>query len=119
LEKNKENENVWYTVSGAIIFALTSLMISYEIVTGIYIAISILSLGLASIILLLMAKIVESEKNQQSDRKSEFIKLVVKLFPIVIIYQLYLLDYIFIAGLFSTFSVISISISLAKIMGTK
>lgn len=119
MEKNKESENIWYAVSGAMIYALASLMISYEIVAGLYISIFLLSLGLTSIILLLMSRIIELEKNQQSDKKIEFIRLVAKLVPIVVIYQLYLLDYIFIAGIFSTFSMISISTSLAKIMGKK
>lgn len=118
LEKNKETEFT-PVIFGAIIYAILSLMISYNIVYAVYIAIFLLSLGLVSLILLVMARIVETSRNQKNDIRDEFVKLIAKCIPIVLIYQLYLLDYVFIAGIFSTFSVINICISLAKMIGTK
>lgn len=123
MEKNKKIENqadnVWYAAASAILYTSISLMISYNITIGTYVAISLLSLGLFTMVLLFMSKTIVVSNNQTIDIKTEFIKLVTKFFPILVIYQLYLLDYIFIAGMFATFSIFSVSTSLAKMMGKK
>jgi hypothetical protein len=123
LEENKkienQTENVWYAAASAIIYTSISLMISYNITAGTYIAISLLSLGLFTMVLLFMSKTIVVSNNQTIDIKTEFIRLVTKFFPILVIYQLYLLDYVFFAGMFAMFSILSISTSLAKMMGKK
>ena len=118
-EVEKQAENIWYAAASAMIYTSISLMISYNITVGTYIAISLLSLGLFTMILLFMSKTIVVSNNQNIDMKTEFFRLVTKFFPILVIYQLYLLDYLFIAGMFTTFSILSISTSLAKMMGKK
>lgn len=119
MEKNKETSEFTAVIFGTIIYSLLSLMISYDIVYAVYIAIFLLSLGLVSLVLLIMARIIETSHNQKNDISTEFVKLIAKCVPIILIYQLYLLDYVFIAGMFSTFAVINICASLAKMMGIK
>ncbi len=122
MEKDDEkikNEDFIYVVLGTIVYALLSLMISYDVVYAVYVAIGFLSTGLISLILLTMSKIAVTNSSKNHDTKAEFVRLIAKLVPIILIYQLYILDYVFIAGVFSTFSAITICGSLAKIMVSK
>ncbi len=119
LEKNKESSEFATVIFSTIIYALLSLMISYNIIYAVYIAIFLLSLGMFFLVLLIMSKIIETSRNQKNDIVTELMKIIAKCVPIILIYQIYLLDYVFISGMFFAFSVISICGSLAKMIGVK
>lgn len=117
-EKNK-NDDFVFVVLGALVYALLSLMISYNVAYAVYVAIGFLSTGLVALMLLTMSRVVVTNVNKNNDIKTEFLRLVAKLVPIILIYQLYILDYVFIAGVFSTFAAINIGVSFAKMMVSK
>jgi hypothetical protein len=122
LEKNDEknkNDDFVFVVLGALVYALLSLMISYNVAYAVYVAIGFLSTGLVALMLLTMSRVVVTNVNKNNDIKTEFLRLVAKLVPIILIYQLYILDYVFIAGVFSTFAAINIGVSFAKMMVSK
>ena len=60
LEKNKESSEFATVIFSTIIYALLSLMISYNIIYAVYIAIFLLSLGMFFLVLLIMSKIIDN-----------------------------------------------------------
>ena len=122
MEKNNEKtkgEDFVYVILGTAVYVLLSLMISYDVMYAINVAIGFLSTGLIALILLTMSNIVITSANKKHDIKTESLRLIAKIVPIVLIYQLYILDYVFIAGVFSTFAAINIGVSFAKMMVSK
>ena len=116
MEKNNETNEISAVLIGAI-YTLLSVLISYGVNYAIYISIFMLSLGFLVVVMLSMSKTIEFNRDKKIDKKSEFIKITAKCVAAVLIYQLYLMDYVFTAGIFSAFAIINISTSIAKIMG--
>lgn len=100
----------------SLFYALSSIMLSNGFAIAIYPITTMLGLGSIGTIIVYIANISKNVKKSKIDYNFLIIQLMTKIVIALTIYQLYLLGYVFLSGMFATILIINFVDNILKLL---